>query len=276
MGPAVVFDRVSKRFRRGEPHPTLFTLIPAAGRALIGRRAPRAPDREFWALRDVSFEVRAGEGLGVIGLNGSGKSTVLRILTRIIRPTSGRCAIRGRAGVLIELAAGFHPDLTGRENVYLQGAVMGMKKAAIAAAFDRIVEFAGIPEFIDTPVKRYSSGMNARLGFAIAAHLDPDVLVIDEVLGVGDAPFQQRCLDRLRTLKARGVTLVFVSHNLETVERLCDRTLLLRGGEVQFLGDPRTAAALYRGEAAGGPQPGLVPAGQRGDRGAQPALHVPT
>ena len=250
MAPAVVFDRVSKKFRRGEPHQTLFTLVPALARRLIGRRSPAGVDQEFWALRDVSFEVSAGEALGIIGLNGCGKSTTLRILSRIIRPTSGRCAIRGRVGVLIELAAGFHPDLTGRENIYLQGAVMGMKRDAIAAAFDAIVDFAGIPEFIDTPVKRYSSGMNARLGFSIAAHLDPDVLVIDEVLGVGDGRFQERCLERLRVLKARGVTLVFVSHNLQAVEMLCDRTLLLGRGEVQFLGDPRTAAALYRGEAA--------------------------
>ena len=252
MAPAVMVDRVWKRFRRGEPHPTLFTLIPAMMRRLAGQRPADAAAHGFWALRDVSFEVSAGEALGIIGLNGSGKSTVLRILTRIIKPTRGHCAIRGRTGVLIELAAGFHPDLTGRENIYLQGAVMGMKKAAIAAAFDAIVDFAGIPEFVDTPVKRYSSGMNARLGFSIAAHLNPDVLVIDEVLGVGDAPFQQRCLERLRSLKAQGVTLVFVSHNLETVDRLCDRTLLLRRGEVQFLGDSRTAAALYRGEPAPG------------------------
>jgi lipopolysaccharide transport system ATP-binding protein len=247
--PVVVFDRVSKKFRRGESHPTLFTLIPALAGRLIGRSVRTDVD-EFWALRDVSFEVGRGEALGIIGPNGSGKSTTLRILTRIIKPTSGSCSIRGRAGVLIELAAGFHPELTGRENIYLQGAVMGMKRAAIASAFEAIVEFSGIPEFIDTPVKRYSSGMNARLGFAIAAHLDPDVLVVDEVLGVGDESFQQRCLERLRVLKARGATLVFVSHNLPAVEELCDRAIVLVQGEVAFAGHPREATARYRGETA--------------------------
>src|SRR5207248_1473474 len=172
---------------------------------------------EFWAVRDISFAVNEGEALGIIGPNGAGKSTVLKLLTRILKPTRGTCAVRGRVGALIEVAAGFHPDLTGRENVFLQGAVMGMKRAEIVRAFDDIIDFAGIAGFVDTPVKRYSSGMNARLGFSIAAHLSPDVLIIDEVLSVGDAAFQERCTTRMQSLIAEGIPLVFVSHNLPAV-----------------------------------------------------------
>src|ERR1051325_4496043 len=238
--PAVVFDRVSKKFRRGKRHDSLRDLIPATvARVLRGRPQSAAlSEREFWAVRDVSFDVRAGEALGIIGPNGAGKSTVLKLLTRILKPTRGRCEVHGRAGALIEAAAGFHPDLTGRENVFLQGALMGMKQAEIARKFDEIVEFAGISEFIDTPVKRYSSGMNARLGFAIAAHLDPDVLIIDEVLSVGDARFQERCLERMRALRARGIPLVFVSHNLLAVLELCTRAILIDRGRVRLDGTP--------------------------------------
>src|SRR5207248_9465421 len=176
---------------------------------------------EFWAVRDISFAVNEGEALGIIGPNGAGKSTVLKLLTRILKPTRGRCEVRGRVGALIEVAAGFHPDLTGRENIYLQGAIMGMKRAEIAGRLEEIVEFAGVADFIDTPVKRYSSGMNARLGFSIAAHLNPDVLIIDEVLSVGDMSFQQRCVERMADFKRRGTVIVFVSHNLQAVADLC-------------------------------------------------------
>ncbi len=176
----------------------------------------------------MSFEVAPGEALGIIGPNGAGKSTTLKLLTRILRPNRGRSQVRGRTGALIEIAAGFHPDLTGRENVYLQGAIMGMTRAEVARKFDAIVEFAGVSGFIDTQIKRYSSGMNARLGFSIAAHLDPDVLIIDEVLSVGDMAFQQRCVHRMGEFKRQGVTIVFVSHNLQAVSQLCDRALYLR------------------------------------------------
>src|SRR6476661_7746469 len=180
---SVSFRKVWKKFRYGEVHDSLRDLIPALGKRLIGRGAAARDLRsgDFWALRDVSFEVVPGEALGIIGPNGAGKSTILKLLTRIVRPTRGSCAVRGRIGALIELSAGFHPDLTGRENVFLQGSIMGMQRREIAGKFDEIVEFAGIPDFIDTPVKRYSNGMHARLGFSIAAHLDPDVLIIDEV-----------------------------------------------------------------------------------------------
>jgi lipopolysaccharide transport system ATP-binding protein len=241
----VTVDNVSKKFRRGERHDSFRDLIPAAAARLLGRGESRDA-REFWAVRDVSFSVDAGEALGIIGPNGAGKSTILKLLTRILRPTRGRVGVRGRIGALIEVAAGFHPDLTGRENVYLQGAIMGMSRAEIARKFDAIVDFSGVEAFIDTPVKRYSSGMNARLGFAIAAHLDPDVLIIDEVLAVGDAAFQDQCLARMRELIRRGMPIVFVSHNLPAVLDLCTRVLVLDHGTVAFDGAPSGALRAYR------------------------------
>jgi len=247
--PAVVFDGVWKKFRRGERHDSLRDLIPAATARLLGRSRPSRDDlteKEFWAVHDVSFEVGAGEALGIIGPNGAGKSTILKLLCRILRPTRGACEVRGRAGALIEVAAGFHPDLTGRENVFLQGAIMGMKRAEIARKFDEIVQFAGVGEFIDTPVKRYSSGMNARLGFAIAAHLDPDVLLIDEVLSVGDAAFQDRCVARMRELIARGIPIVFISHNLPAILELCSRAIVVDHGTVKFDGSPAAAIQEYQ------------------------------
>jgi lipopolysaccharide transport system ATP-binding protein len=224
----VVFDNVSKKFRRGERHTSLRDLIPAMVAWGLGRRRrEELGDQEFWALRNVSFEVEAGHALGIIGGNGAGKSTTLKLLTKILKPTSGSCAARGRVGALIEVAAGFHADLTGRENVYLQGAIMGMRRREIAERFDEIVEFAGVADFIDTPVKRYSSGMNARLGFSIAAHLRPDVLIIDEVLSVGDMKFQQKCFERMLEFKRQGIAIVLVSHNLQAVAMLCERAIFL-------------------------------------------------
>jgi len=246
MSGSIVFDGVWKKFRRGEHHDSLRDLLPSLAARAFRRRPPELSDKEFWAVRDVSFEVRPGEALGIIGHNGAGKSTVLKLLTRILRPTRGRCAVRGRVGALIEVAAGFHPDLTGRENIYLQGAIVGMKRAEITSKFDQIVDFAGVGAFIDTPVKRFSSGMNARLGFAIAANLDPDVLIIDEVLSVGDAAFQARCMKRMRELIARGVPLVFVSHNLPAVLELCTNALLLGHGTELFRGNPADIVQQYR------------------------------
>jgi homopolymeric O-antigen transport system ATP-binding protein len=229
---AVRFEGVWKRFRRGERHDSLRDLLPSLAKHLFGRSQPAdlADANDFWAVRDVSFEVRPGEALGIIGPNGAGKSTTLKLLTRILRPTRGECSVAGRVGALIEIAAGFHPDLTGRENIYLQGAVMGMTRADIQRRFDAIVDFAGVGAFIETPVKRYSSGMNARLGFSIAAHLEPDVLIIDEVLAVGDVAFQQRCFDRMEQFRRDGAAIVFVSHHLDAVQRLCQRALLLDAG----------------------------------------------
>jgi len=193
----------------------------------------------------VSFEVIPGEALGIIGPNGAGKSTTLKLLTRILKPTAGHAEVRGRVGALIEVAAGFHPELTGRENVLLQGAIMGMKRQEIEKHFDEIVEFAGVESFIDTPIKRYSSGMNARLGFSIAAHLRPDVLIIDEVLSVGDMAFQEKCYSRMEAFLERGVAVVLVSHNLPAVTQLCRRTLLLAAGQPKLLGPTADALREY-------------------------------
>jgi lipopolysaccharide transport system ATP-binding protein len=226
--PVVVFDRVWKKFRRGERHDSLRDLIPSlVKRAFTRPRGDELKEQEFWALEEVAFEVRPGEALGIIGPNGAGKSTTLKLLTKILKPSQGRCSIRGRAGALIEVAAGFHPDLTGRENVFLQGAILGMTRADVLRKFDAIVDFAGVGEFIDTPIKRYSSGMNARLGFAIAVNLDPDALIIDEVLSVGDMAFQERCVQHMRDFKKRGVAIVFVSHNLQAVADLCEQSVHL-------------------------------------------------
>jgi lipopolysaccharide transport system ATP-binding protein len=243
--PIVVFDGVWKKFARGKRHSSLRDFIPSlVGRFSNRRRRAELASREFWALEDVSFRVGEGEALGIIGPNGAGKSTALKLLTRIMKPTKGQARIVGRAGSLIEIAAGFHPDLTGRENVYLQGAVMGMRRSEITRRFDEIVDFAGVGDFLDTAVKRYSSGMNARLGFSIAAHLDPVALIIDEVLSVGDSAFQQKCVSRMRDFKRQGVAIVFVSHNLQAVEDLCDRVLYLRR-KTQAFGPPGPVLERY-------------------------------
>ncbi len=249
----VVFDRVWKKFHKGELHDSLRDLIPAVAKRLVGR-GPKRDELEkgdFWALRDVSFEVRPGEALGIIGPNGAGKSTVLKVLTRILRPNRGYCHVRGRVGALIEVAAGFHPDLTGGENIFLQGAIMGMRKEEIARKFDQIVEFAGIAEFIDTQVKRYSSGMNARLGFSIAAHLDPEVMIIDEVLAVGDFSFQKKAFERMGEIVRRDIPVVIVSHQLDRIASLCSKAILLDRGEVVARGTPTDCIAAYlKGQAA--------------------------
>ena len=243
MTPVITFERVWKKFNRGERQDSLRDLVPAALKRL--RRRPDAASltqQQFWALQDVSFSVRPGEALGIIGPNGAGKSTTLKLLTRILRPTQGVAQVRGRAGALIEIAAGFHPDLTGRENVFLQGAIMGMRRADILRRFDEIVAFAGVGDFIDTPVKRYSSGMSARLGFAIAAHLEPDALIVDEVLSVGDMAFQRRCVERMLEIRRAGAAIVFVSHDLSAVGVMCTRALLLGKGTV--VSDGSTASVI--------------------------------
>src|SRR5262245_52239625 len=242
----VLFDHVWKKFLRGERHNSLRDLIPSLTRRMVSRQ-PRQDElklQEFWALKDVSFEVKPGEALGIIGPNGAGKSTSLKLLTKIMRPTKGACSIKGRVGALIEVAAGFHPDLTGRENIYLQGAIMGMSRADITRKLDAIIEFSGISDFIETPVKRYSSGMNARLGFSIAANLEPDVLVIDEVLAVGDMAFQQRCIERMQEFRRSGVAIVFVSHNLQAVSSLCQKAVFL-AGNIKAEGTPDDVIHAY-------------------------------
>jgi ABC-type polysaccharide/polyol phosphate transport system ATPase subunit len=236
-----------KKFHRGEIHDSLRDLIPALANRIAGKGPKRdqLDEGDFWALKGVTFNVAPGQALGIIGANGAGKSTLLRILTKILRPSKGFCRIHGRVGALIEIAAGFHPDLTGRENVFLQGAIMGMPQAEIARKFDEIVTFSGISDFIDTPVKRYSTGMNARLGFSIAVHLDPEVLIIDEVLAVGDFSFQQRAFERLAALVRGGIPVVVVSHQLDRVAALCTDAIFLRRGEVAGSGTPAECISLY-------------------------------
>jgi lipopolysaccharide transport system ATP-binding protein len=248
---AIEFDGVWKKFHRGERHDSLRDLIPSIVRTAIGRsQKDELGKDDFWVLRDVSFKIEPGEALGIVGQNGAGKSTTLKLLTKILKPTRGSCIVRGRVGALIEVAAGFHPDLTGRENVYLQGAIMGMRREEIRRHFDEIVEFAQLAEFIDTPVKRYSSGMNARLGFSIAAHLEPDVLLIDEVLAVGDFSFQQKCYDRLRQFRRRGTTIAFVSHNMQAISAICDNALFLKRGLPPTLGPTSDVIAAYANSQA--------------------------
>jgi ABC-type polysaccharide/polyol phosphate transport system ATPase subunit len=251
-GASIQVEDVWKKFHRGEFHDSLRDLIPAAVRRVF-HGAPQ-PDElaagDFWALRGLSFEVRAGEAVGVIGPNGAGKSTVLKLLNRILRPTRGTIAVRGRVGALIEIAAGFHPDLTGRENTYLQGAILGMTRREISRRFDEIVAFAEIEEFIDTPVKRYSSGMNARLGFSIATSFEQEILLIDEVLSVGDWAFQQKCTDRMSQLTQSGAAVVFVSHNLRAVTDFCGHAILLEHGRTAAAGPPDTVVRTYLRGAA--------------------------
>ena len=201
---------------------------------------------DFWAVRDVSFEVAQGEVVGIIGKNGAGKSTLLKILSRIVEPTRGSVTMRGRVASLLEVGTGFHPELSGRENIYLNGSILGMRKAEIDARFDDIVAFAEIEKFLDTPVKRYSSGMYVRLAFAVAAHLEPEILIVDEVLAVGDAEFQNRCLGKMKEISTSGDrTVLFVSHNMSAVRSLCDRAIVLSKGAIQFDGTSEKAVDLY-------------------------------
>jgi ABC-type polysaccharide/polyol phosphate transport system ATPase subunit len=237
---------VFKKFRRGELYNSLRDLVPALARRLVhGERTEELDLREFWALQNVSFSVQRGEAFGIIGANGAGKSTILKLLTGIMLPTKGSIRAAGRISALIEVGAGFHPDLTGRENIYLNGAILGMTRDEIHRRFDAIVAFSGLEKFIDTPVKRYSSGMYARLGFSVAAHVDPEVLIVDEVLSVGDYLFQLKCAERMNSVIASGATVVFVSHNLHAVGNLCQRSLLLEGGKVQTIGPTAEVISTY-------------------------------
>jgi lipopolysaccharide transport system ATP-binding protein len=250
----VEFTQVSKRFRLGSRADSLRELLPSLGRRLArgftaGSDTGTASDA-FWALRDVSFRVMPGEVLGIIGANGAGKSTVLRLLTGLLQPDHGSVNVRGRIGALIEVAAGFHPELTGRENIFLQGAILGLSREAVRRQFDAIVAFAGVEEFLETPVKHYSSGMNARLGFAIAVHTEPDVLLVDEILSVGDRDFQAKAFDRLAAEVRRGIPVVVVSHQLERIASLCQRAILLSHGSVAFDGPAPECVAAYVAQSA--------------------------
>lgn len=250
-------ERLSKKYRLGViTRRMLVDQIESYVARKLGRPDPHsyvhegATDRmptpfDFWALRDVSFEVRQGDIVGVMGRNGSGKSTLLKLLSRITAPTEGTARIRGRVASLLEVGTGFHPELTGKENVYLNGSILGLKRKEVDDRYDRIVDFAEIPDFMDTPVKRYSSGMRVRLAFAVAAHLDPEILILDEVLAVGDAAFQEKCMDKIEATKKSGVTILFVSHSAESVRKLCNRAIVLEAGRVVYDASANEAADFY-------------------------------
>jgi lipopolysaccharide transport system ATP-binding protein len=266
MKPIIRVDRLSKQYQIGkrEAYKTLRETLVEKATAPLGAlrtlfkgtngRHPRE-DNTHWALKDVSFEVMPGEVVGIIGRNGAGKSTLLKILSRITEPTTGQAELYGRVGSLLEVGTGFHAELTGRENIYLNGAILGMKRAEIQRKFDEIVAFAEVEQFLDTPVKHYSSGMYMRLAFAVAAHLEPEILVVDEVLAVGDATFQKKCLGKMEDVARQGRTVLFVSHNMNAIQQLCDRAILLNGGRVQGMSADvhkltREYFALSAGQAA--------------------------
>jgi len=249
MTAVIHADRLSKRYNRAlVSDPGLRHALDRFLRSpLSALRRPK--DEFFWALRDVSLQVREGEVLGLIGRNGAGKTTLLKILSRITRPTSGFAEIRGRVGSLLEVGTGFHPELTGRENTFLSGAILGMTRREIAAKFDEIVSFAELDKFIDTPVKHYSSGMYVRLAFAVAAHLEPEILLVDEVLAVGDINFQKKCLGKMGDVARAGRTVVLVSHSMAAINALCSRCIILAGGSIQFDGRTQEATARYYAES---------------------------
>ena len=246
---AISVEDVSKRFRLGTigEHQRLTEAISSGLKSLFARgtQISGSASKEFWALQHISFEIEQGEVVGIIGHNGAGKSTLLKILSRIVTPTSGRVGVRGRIGSLLEVGTGFHPELTGRENIFLNGAILGMKRSEIRKRFDQIVEFAEVSQFLDTPVKRYSSGMTVRLGFSVAAHMEPDVLIIDEVLSVGDQAFQNRCMGKATELGNQGRAILVVSHNLAAISNICSRAMLLDHGTIVLDGEPKQAIERY-------------------------------
>lgn len=248
---AIQIENVGKVYQLGASlrgsYRTLRDSIGDAAKKLasVGRSPSVQYNESFWAVKDVSFDVHPGEVIGIIGRNGAGKSTLLKILSRITEPTTGSVALRGRVGSLLEVGTGFHHELTGRENIYLNGAILGMSRREIAARFDAIVDFAGIERFLDTPVKRYSSGMFVRLAFAVASHLEPEVLIVDEVLAVGDAAFQQKCLNRMGEVSRSGRTVLLVSHNMASIMNLCQRVAVLERGELDYIGDTEDGVRHY-------------------------------
>lgn len=239
------------RHRKAERYTALRDVITDNVKGLFRPKAVTETSEEFFALRDVSFTVNAGDRVGIIGRNGAGKSTLLKVLSRITEPTHGRIALNGRVASLLEVGTGFHPELSGRENIYLNGAILGMSRAEITAKFDEIVAFAEVERFLDTPVKRYSSGMYVRLAFAVAAHLEPEILVVDEVLAVGDSAFQKKCLGKMEDVAGQGRTILFVSHNMETVLRLCDKAVLLDNGQIRTQGPTEQVIRTYLNTGSG-------------------------
>ncbi|MDA8238925.1 MAG: polysaccharide ABC transporter ATP-binding protein [Nitrospiraceae bacterium] len=260
QGPVVIrVDKLSKRYKLGQVHGNLLSERIGLGLKSLSRRfwgcssnfstVQRFNDSTFWALRDVSFEIKQGEVVGIVGRNGTGKSTLLKILSRVTGPTEGEVELLGRVGSLLEVGTGFHPELTGRENIFMNGAILGMKRAEIKNRFDEIVGFAEVEKFVDTPVKHYSSGMYVRLAFAVAAHLEPEVLLVDEVLAVGDTAFQKKCLGKIGEVARGGRTVLFVSHNMASVKALCGRAILLEGGRVVMEGDAVSVVDRYLQDA---------------------------
>ncbi len=247
--PIITVEGLSKsyilRHQQQERYTALRDVMANKARSLFRPSAPKMTREEFFALRDVSFEVSAGDRVGIIGRNGAGKSTLLKILSRIVAPTKGRITLDGRVASLLEVGTGFHPELSGRENIFLNGAILGMSKAEIKSKFDEIVAFSEVEKFLDTPVKRYSSGMYVRLAFAVAAHLEPEILIVDEVLAVGDAEFQRKCLGKMQDVSGQGRTILFVSHQMDSVQRLCNKGMLLRHGELVATGTMQNVVDTY-------------------------------
>jgi lipopolysaccharide transport system ATP-binding protein len=249
MNPAITIDRVSKRYRIGGLHPGYLTFREVMAATVMGAirklRNETNGTQTLWALRDISLTIGQGELVGIIGRNGAGKSTLLKILSRVTKPTTGSIALYGRIGSLLEVGTGFHPDLTGRENILLSGAILGMRRTEIEQKFDEIVAFSELEKFVETPVKRYSTGMYVRLAFSVAAHLEPEILMMDEVLAVGDAAFQQKCLDKMHSIRQEGRTVLFVSHDMAAITRLCKRVILLDGGRIAEDGAPADVINHY-------------------------------
>jgi len=252
--PIISAENIGKRYRlqhqAKQPYSTLRDTLTVQAKRLFGGSSAADDSHadsqeEFWALKDVTFEIQRGEVVGIIGRNGAGKSTLLKVLSRIVEPTTGRITLRGRVASLLEVGTGFHPELTGRENIFLNGAILGMSKSEIRGRFDEIVAFAEVERFLDTPVKHYSSGMYVRLAFAVAAHLEPEILIVDEVLAVGDSQFQKKCLGRMQDVAGQGRTVLFVSHNMSTISALTHRVLLLRQGMIQFSGSTEDGIRQY-------------------------------
>lgn len=246
MMPSIKVEKLGKQYRIGTRDSAYATIRETlVARATSFWKWSRQESKKIWALRDVNFEVKPGEVVGVIGRNGAGKTTLLKVLARITEPTTGRVELRGRVGSLLEVGTGFHPELTGRENIYLNGSILGMRRREIERRFDEIVAFAEVEEFVDTPVKRYSSGMYLRLAFGVAAHLEPEILLVDEVLAVGDVQFQKKCMGKIEEVAGEGRTVLFVSHNMPAVQRLCTRGILLSDGKITRDGDVRLAVQEY-------------------------------
>ncbi len=248
MKPIIEVRNISKQYKIGQKQQYLSLRDSVSD--FFKTKGEHTPRSDFWALNDVSFDVQAGESIGIIGRNGAGKSTLLKILSRITPPTKGKIILRGRIASLLEVGTGFHSELTGRENVFMNGSILGLRRAEIAQKFDEIVAFSGVEQFIDTPLKHYSSGMQLRLAFAVAAHLEPEILVIDEVLAVGDADFQKKCLGKMDEVSKSGRTVLFVSHNMGAIRQLCHKGVILDKGKMIFEGDIQKAVALYEYDAS--------------------------